>query len=85
MINDLKERFPLVSFEMVDHAINPRNEDAFYPLGAPKPERISGDFIRIENPMGGADVVAKDNFDAIYRLAAWHQARAESANIKTGI
>ena len=75
---ELKRLFPLINFSEVDHSINPRNEDAFYPLGAPKPERIEGKFIRIENPMGGADTVLASNEAAIMELAAWHQSRAEA-------
>jgi hypothetical protein len=76
MIADLKKKFPLVNFSRVDHTWNPRNEDAFYPLGAPKPERIEGDFIRMENPMGGAHTVSATNVEAIYRIAEWYQSRA---------
>jgi hypothetical protein len=78
MINELKKEFPLVNFFKVDHVLIPRNEDASYPFGAPKPERIEGDFIRLENPMGGADTVRASDVEAIRRIAAWHQARAEA-------
>jgi hypothetical protein len=77
-IETLKNKFTLVSFSLVDHMINPRNEDAHYPLGAPKPERLDGEFIRMQNPMGGADTVPVSNVDAILRLAEWHQSRAEA-------
>ena len=77
-ISELKKQFPLVAFEEKDHVINPRNEDAFYPKGSPRPERIEGDFIRMENPMGGADTVHSSDTEAILRLAEWHQNRAEA-------
>ena len=76
-INELKKQFPLINFKRVDHVINPRNEDAFYPFGAPRPERIDGNFIRIENPMGGADTVPASDIEALLRLAAWHQKTSE--------
>ena len=79
MINDLKKEFPLVHFFKVDHVIIPRNEDASYPFGMPKPDRIKGEFIRMENPMGGADTVRAADVEGIRRLAAWHQARSEAA------
>lgn len=79
MIENLKKEFPLVHFERVDHVIVPRNEDASYPFGLPKPNRVNGDFIRIVNPMGGADTVRASNTKEILRLAAWHQARAEAS------
>lgn len=79
MIEYLKSEFPLVHFERVKEIVIPRNEDASYPSGLPRPERIEGDFIRIQNPMGGADTVSAANVEEILRLAAWHQARAEAS------
>lgn len=76
IIEQLKKEFPLVNFKKVDHILIPRNEDASYPFGLPRPDRIEGEFVRIENPMGGADSVRASNVDEIRRLAAWHQARA---------
>jgi len=73
MLEVLRRDFPLVSFTRVNTLVNPRNEDAFYPLGCPKPEVTIGDFIRIANKMGGADTVRASNIDAIERLASWHQ------------
>jgi hypothetical protein len=79
MIQELKKEFPLVNFEWVDHCVVPRNESASYPFGNPKPEVIKGDFIRIQNPMGGADTVRSSDIKKIRYLAAWHQARAEAS------
>ena len=78
-INELKEKYPLVDFERVDRVFMPRHEDAFYPFGQPKGVWVEGDFIRIKNPMGGADAVRADNIEEIYWLASWHQSRAEDA------
>lgn len=78
-IEQLKRKFPLVHFEKVDEVVIPRNEDACYPGGLPRPNRVNGDFVRIQNPMGGADVVRASDVKEIYRLAAWHQARAEAS------
>ena len=72
----LRKQYPLVNFKEVDHTMHPRNESASYPFGAPKPKRVEGEFIRMENPMGGADTVLASDSEAIHRLAAWHQARA---------
>ena len=79
MIEQLKKEFPLINFKKVDECVIPRNEEASYPFGMPKPDRIKGEFIRMENPMGGADTVRASNIKEVYRLAAWHQARTEAA------
>jgi len=78
-LNELRTKFPLVDFERVDRAFVPRSEDACYPFGCPKGYWVEGDFIRLQNPMGGADTVRASNVEEIYWLAAWHQARAEAA------
>lgn len=78
-IDELKKEYPLVSFKTVDECVIPRNESASYPFGQPMADRIEGTFIRIENPMGGADTVRASNIKEILHLAAWHQARAEAA------
>ena len=75
-LQTLRKQYPLVNFFEVDHTMHPRNESASYPFGAPKPKRVEGEFIRMENPMGGADTVIASDSEAIHRLAAWHQARA---------
>lgn len=73
-LEELKKQYPNVKFSTQDHCINPRDEgQTFYPLGAPKPERIEGSFIRIQNVCGGADTVRASNAEAIHRLAAWHE------------
>lgn len=78
-IQNLKKEFPLVNFFEVDHVLIHWNGDACYPKGAPEPVRIQGKFIRIENPMGGADAVRASDVEEIRRVAAWHQARAEAS------
>lgn len=76
MINYLRNKFPSLKFTLVSEKINQRNENAFYPFGSPKPEVIKGEFIRIETPIGGVEVISIKNVEAIYRLADWHQKRA---------
>ena len=70
----LQKKYPNVTFSQADHCINPRNEgQTFYPLGAPKPERVEGNFVRMVNVCGGADTVRASNVEAIHRLAAYHE------------
>jgi len=75
-LQTLRKQYPLVNFKASSKLTIQCNESASYPFGAPKPRRVEGEFIRMENPMGGADTVLASDSEAIHRLAAWHQARA---------
>ena len=77
LLTSLRTQFPLVTFDLVDQRVNPRNEDAFYLLGSPKPEVQVGQFIKMTNPMGGGDTVAAASV-SLLDLASWHQSRAEA-------
>lgn len=77
MIENLKARYPALSFETVGNCHYPRCEDATYLNGrTPQGRTEFGDFVRIENPMGGSDTYPADRHDLIEAAAKWHQSRA---------
>ena len=76
MIEQLKSRFPSLSFAIRETVTFARNEDATY-MGRPPVNQPSiGPFLEIRNPMGGADYPRIDDTARIETLCAWHQDRA---------
>ena len=81
MTEQLKSRFPSLSFAIREAVTFARNEDATYMGRPPVNQPSRGPFLEIRNPMGGADYPRIDDTTRIEALCAWHQARA-TANEK---
>ena len=78
LITTLQAAYPALTFTVLEEVTFPRNEDATYLGRPPQNKPTPGPFVRIENPMGGADVARPDDTETLHRLCAWHQARAEA-------
>lgn len=78
-LTDLKNTYPLLAFSRANYKWSVAQENTHYPADlAPKRMRIKGDFIRIENPMGGVDILdfSEKNIHMIHDLSYWRQRRA---------
>ena len=76
LLDDLKSQYPSLEFSLLESVVFPRCEDAVYMGAAPTNPPTPGPFIKVQNPMGGADVVRPDNTERLHALCQWHQSRA---------
>ncbi|MGZ8882450.1 MAG: hypothetical protein ACXW1B_03105 [Nitrososphaeraceae archaeon] len=77
-IEQLKSKFPQVTFTKVTEVREHKNESSFSLSGKDAlPNIYHGKFIRMVNVKGGADTVPASDTNALVRLATFHQEVAE--------
>ena len=76
LLDDLKSQYPSLSFSILESVTFARNEDATYRGAPPVNQPTPGPFIKVQNPMGGADYVRPEHTERLHALCRWHQTSA---------
>ena len=73
LLEELRQQYPSLAFSQTSRCYHPRNEDAVYIGRPPNGWTEYGEFVRMQNAYGGADVVPVNNLQRVHQLAAWHE------------